>query len=73
MLSDFKNININGVYEDPIFQGFLQEDSNYGIDDLFTYQLEYNSPALDTGMRFDGIKEDFFGNPYKPSIGFYCG
>lgn len=72
-LNEFKAINLNGVYDDPIFQGFLQEDSNYGINDLFTYQLEHNSPALGIGKQFDGVKEDFFGNEYKPSIGFYCG
>ena len=68
----FKTINVNGVYENPIFQGFLQEDSDLGIENLFTYQLEYNSPALNVGKE-DDAEEDFFGNPYKKSIGFYCG
>ena len=68
----FKKVNANGVYENPIFQGFLQEDSELGIDNLFTFQLEYNSPALNVGKEVDA-KEDFFGNPYKKSIGFYCG
>lgn len=71
-LDTFKMINTNGVYLDPIFQGFLQEDSNLGIDDLFTYQLEHNSPALNTGVTMDA-KYDFFGNSYRESIGFYCG
>ena len=68
----FKTINVNGVYEDPIFQGFLQEDSDLGIENVFTYQLEYNSPALNIGKEVDA-EEDFFGNKYKKSIGFYCG
>lgn len=68
----FKKVNANGVYKNPIFQGFLQEDSELGIDNLFTFQLEYNSPALNVGKEVDA-KEDFFGNPYKKSIGFYCG
>ena len=68
----FEEINTNGVYENPIFQGFLQEDSELGINNLFTFQLEYNSPALNVGKEVDA-KEDFFGNPYKKSIGFYCG
>lgn len=68
----FKTINVNGVYEDPIFQGFLQEDSDLGIENLFTYQLELNSPALNIGKEVDA-EEDFFGNKYKKSIGFYCG
>ena len=68
----FKTINVNGVYEDPIFQGFLQEDSDLGIENVFTYQLEYNSPALNVGKEVDA-EEDFFGNKYKKSIGFYCG
>lgn len=71
-LDTFKTLNTNGVYSDPIFQGFLQEDSNFGIDDLFTYQLEHNSPALNTGVTMDA-EYDFFGNSYRESIGFYCG
>lgn len=69
----FKKLNVLGVYEDPIFQGHLQEESNIGIDDLHSYKVENNSPALGVGKYIENVDYDFFGNNYKESIGFYCG
>ena len=71
-LDYFKTINNNGIYDDPLFVGYLQEDSILGIDNQTTYMLDPNSPAL--GVGYDTEKMcDFFGNEYKKSIGFYCG
>lgn len=72
-LDYFKNINANGIYdEDPLFVGYLQEDSILGIDNQGTYMLDPSSPALGVGYSVDEI-DDFFGNEHKRSIGFYCG
>lgn len=69
----FKSINAGGIYDaDPLFVGYLQEDSIPGIDHLYDYQLDDNSPALGVGRRVEAEK-DFFGNAYRESIGFYCG
>ena len=69
----FKSINVGGIYDkDPLFVGYLQEDSILGIDNQHTYMLDAKSPALGVGMEIDVIP-DFFGNEYKKSIGFYCG
>lgn len=69
----FKTINANGIYDkDPLFVGYLQEDSILGIDNQGTYILDSKSPALGVGYPVDEI-DDFFGNEYKKSIGFYCG
>ncbi len=71
-LDYFKTINNNGIYDDPLFVGYLQEDSILGIDNQTTYALDSNSPALGVGYDTDKVC-DFFGNEYKKSIGFYCG
>lgn len=72
-LDYFKSINKNGIYDvDPMFVGYLQEDSILGINNQGTYILDGNSPALGVGLVVDGVN-DFFGNEYKKSIGFYCG
>ena len=68
----FVSINKNGVYSDPLFLGYLQEDSVLGIDNQNTYILDSNSPALGVGKEIANVP-DFFGNDYKKSIGFYCG
>ena len=68
----FVSINKNGVYSDPLFLGYLQEDSVLGIDNQNTYILDSNSPALGVGKEIANVP-DFFGNNYKKSIGFYCG
>ena len=68
----FMSINTDGVYEDPMFVGYLQEDSILGIDNQSTYMLDSNSPALGVGKKIEEVA-DFFGNDYKKSIGFYCG
>lgn len=69
----FASINANGIYGvDPLFTGHLQEDSILGIDNLHGYTVDSNSPALGAGKTVDEA-EDFFGNDYKQSIGFYCG
>ena len=69
----FDSINNDGIYDqDPLFVGYLQEDSILGIDHLHDYQVDDNSPALGTGKTVDAAA-DFFGNDYRPSIGFYCG
>ena len=71
-LDDFVTLNTNGVYDDPLFLGYLQEDSILGIDNQNTYMVDSNSPALKSGIAVAEVK-DFFGNDYKKSIGFYCG
>ena len=72
-LDYFKSINVNGIYDqDPMFEGYLQEDSILGIDNQNTYILNINSPALGVGKDIANVP-DFFGNDYKKSIGFYCG
>ena len=72
-ISYFKSINVGGIYDkDPMFVGYLQEDSILGIDNQQTYILESTSPALGVGTLVEEIP-DFFGNSYKKSIGFYCG
>jgi hypothetical protein len=72
-LSYFVSINAAGIYdEDPMFVGYLQEDSILGIDNLHDYEVDSNSPALGVGQKMEAVK-DFFGNDYKKSIGFYCG
>lgn len=72
-LSYFKSINEGGIYdEDPMFVGYLQEDSILGIQNQGTYMLDSNSPALGVGKVIESIP-DFFGNSFKKSIGFYCG
>ncbi len=72
-MEHFKTINSGGIYdEDPMFVGYLQEDSILGIDNQNTYMLDENSPALGVGKKVDEVN-DFFGNEYKKSIGFYCG
>lgn len=69
----FDFINEGGIYDaDPLFTGHLQEDSIPGIENLHGFQVDPNSPALGTGKTVDAA-EDFFGNPYRESIGFYCG
>ena len=37
------------------------------------FKLTANSPALNAGKAVSGVDNDFFGNPYKKSIGCYCG
>lgn len=72
-LDSFKSINKNGIYDkDPMFVGYLQEDSILGIDNLHDYKVDSNSPALGVGKVMENVC-DFFGNSYKKSIGFYCG
>lgn len=69
----FKSINAGGMYDvDPMFVGYLQEDSIIGINNQNTYMLDPNSPALGVGKKIEMIP-DFFGNEWKKSIGFYCG
>ena len=69
----FKSLNKGGIYDkDPMFVGYLQEDSILGIDNQHTYMVDANSPALDAGTQVEAVP-DFFGNEYKKSIGFYCG
>ena len=72
-LNSFKSINAGGIYDkDPMFVGYLQEDSILGINNLHDYKVESTSPALNTGKKIEEVA-DFFGNSYKESIGFYCG
>ena len=72
-LSYFKSINAGGIYDkEPMFVGYLQEDSILGINNLHDYKVESTSPALGVGTEVEAIP-DFFGNSYKKSIGFYCG
>ena len=72
-LDYFKTINVNGIYDlDPLFVGYLTEDSVIGIDYQNIYMLDDKSPALNVGYDVEAVP-DFFGNPYKKSIGFYCG
>ena len=72
-LDYFKTLNASGIYDrDPMFVGYLQEDSILGIDNQHTYMLDAKSPALGVGKQIDAVA-DFFGNEYKKSIGFYCG
>ena len=72
-LSYFVSINAAGIYdEDPMFVGYLQEDSILGISNLHDYKVESTSPALNVGKKVEEVA-DFFGNEYKKSIGFYCG
>ena len=69
----FVSINKSGIYDkDPLFVGYLQEDSVLGIENQGAYMLDSNSPALRVGKEVAVVK-DFFGNNYKKSIGFYCG
>ena len=69
----FESINVGGIYGvDPMFVGYLQEDSILGIDNLGTFMVDSRSPALGVGKTMENVK-DFFGNDYKESIGFYCG
>lgn len=72
-LDYFKSLNAGGIYDrDPLFVGYLQEDSILGIDNLHDYKVDPNSPALGVGKVMDNAC-DFFGNSYKKSIGFYSG
>ena len=72
-LNSFKSINDGGIYDmDPMFVGYLQEDSVLGINNQNIYKLDSNSPALGVGKVVEEVA-DFFGNNYKKSIGFYCG
>lgn len=69
----FKSINAGGMYDvDPMFVGYLQEDSILGINNQNTYILDPNSPALGVGKKLETVP-DFFGNEWKKSLGFYCG
>ena len=69
----FLSVNQDGIFgEDPRFVGHLQEDSVPGIEKQYDYQLDTNSPALGVGKTVDA-DEDFFGNEYRESIGFFCG
>ncbi len=69
----FTSINAYGIYdEDPLFVGYLQEDSILGIENLHCYIVDDNSSALGVGRIIDEVA-DFFGNGHKKSIGFYCG
>lgn len=69
----FVSLNKGGIYDtDPLFVGYLQEDSVLGIQNQGAYMLDSNSPALGVGKEVAVVK-DFFGNDYKKSIGFYCG
>ncbi len=69
----FELINVNGIYDlDPLFVGYLTEDSVIGIDYQSTYMLDSKSPALNVGYDVEAVP-DFFGNAHKKSIGFYCG
>ena len=72
-LESFKKINKNGIYDqEPMFKGYLQEDSILGIDYVDTYKVESTSPCLGVGKKIE-LVNDFFGNSFKESIGFYCG
>ena len=72
-LASFRSMNEGGIYdEDPLFVGYLQEDSILGVNNQHTYMLDAKSPALGVGTELDSVP-DFFGNEYKKSIGFYCG
>ena len=72
-LDYFKSLNKNGIYDkDPMFVGYLQEDSILGIDNLHDYKVDNSSPALGVGKVVADVP-DFFGNSFKKSIGFYCG
>ena len=69
----FVSLNKGGIYDtDPLFVGYLQEDSVLGIENQGAYMLDSNSPALGVGKEVATV-QDFFGNDYKKSIGFYCG
>lgn len=69
----FLSVNEDGIFgEDPLFAGYLQEDSIPGIEKQYDYQLDTNSPALGVGKTVDA-DADFFGNEYRRSIGCYCG
>ncbi len=68
----FKSINESGIYENPKFIEQLPTESVLGIDNQSFYILDASSPALNKGANVDNVN-DFFGNEYKPSIGFYCG
>lgn len=72
-LDYFRSLNENGLYDvDPLFVGYLQEDSVPGINNQGAYMLDSSSPALGVGTEV-AVVNDFFGNEYKKSIGFYCG
>ena len=71
-MSSFKNLNYNGIYENPLFIKDLPINSICGIDAAKYYKIASNSIVYDSALDVANVN-DFFGNKYKNAIGFYCG
>jgi hypothetical protein len=72
-IASFKSLNSNGVYSDPQMLGPIPSVAEEGMDAAEAFKLLSTSPALNTGTKVTGVEYDFFGNAYKPSIGFFAG
>ena len=72
-LAAFKNLNKNGIYEDPKFKSaYYDSTERVGFASAERFKLKSTSPAYGKACSSENVK-DFFGNPYSNAIGFYCG
>ena len=72
-LAAFKNLNKNGIYEDPKFaSAYYDSTERAGFASAERFKLKSTSPAYGKACSSENVK-DFFGNPYSNAIGFYCG
>ena len=72
-LTAFKNLNKNGIYEDPKFAStYYDSTERVGFASAERFKLKSTSPAYGKACSSENVK-DFFGNPYSNAIGFYCG
>lgn len=73
----FQAVNKDGLYVDPLFvySDLLDGDvaRRVGYDKTEICRLLPASPALNAGMGVTGVAADLLENPYRPSIGCFCG
>lgn len=74
-LTQFAAENEDCLYDDPMFVGTIgaTAEARAGMNAAQSFKLNASSPALNAGKAVGSVKNDFFGNPYKKSIGCYCG
>lgn len=74
-LTQFASENADCLYDNPLIIGTLGAtvEARSGMNAAQAFKLAANSPALNAGKAVTGVANDFFGNPYRKSIGCYCG
>lgn len=73
-LNGFREVNTDGVYLDPLFlENYTDTAERTGRRFAEGFLLQASSPALGSGRQLASPVVDFFGNPYRNSIGFHSG